>query len=78
MKRAFFARVWLVSVWIMNAMAAGPGLPRAPPSEKAFKCLWMFVAPGFQLYHYYLIVLGFLLFLFCCCGGTVTSFYEYV
>ncbi len=31
--------VWPVSDLIMNAIAAGPGFPLAPPSEKTMSCL---------------------------------------
>ena len=44
MKREFVVTIWPVSVWIMNAIAAGPGFPLAPPSEKIIRCLSMFVS----------------------------------
>jgi hypothetical protein len=42
--------VWPVSVWIMYAMAAGPGFPLAPPSENIMRCLWMLVSSVFLFF----------------------------
>lgn len=56
-------------------MAAGPGFPLAPPSEKIVNCLSM-VFPRFCVLCGDIKVCGMCFSLFCCCAGTVTLFYE--
>lgn len=66
-----------VSVWIMNAIAAGPGFPRAPPSEKMIKCLLISVPPDRFLFFNEVFGSDFCCFCLCCCRAA-TSFYKQI